>query len=504
MLGQPEDARLRAEEAFKDRRSSTASSQTGVDRGQAPAKAKGPTSAPRPTWNAWDEDSGEEPGSPPWNSRTWGTSSSRFPTWASSSSSDQSHRPAHALRAGQDRLRQRQNLLGGHCNTCRSINASTSGACDTCGYASRQYSRAASPKPAAPVPKWKQGHGPAGNVDTRQPCFWSDSWEEPSGTSPPSWSDQWSEPSPAAPAARPMPSRAAPPKTIYASPPPQKSRPQTPPKAKANTKPMPDFSITNVWGWVCTCGVISRMPTRHCEACVEPRTSSTTMLKATHWVCTACGEPNKLIRFTCLGCKGVRTARDELLRNPQPPADDSQETPAGQASSQDGSATTTSKGSTGPTPVATTSGVDAPSASTTSTRSGGKASFSGTMASTSGPASSTTTAKAAPSESNYSAFPSHGRAAFVAGIRRLCHTSDSGVHLAARFHRPPGLHWLPASGGQPPRGARARVSEEGGRDTQNPHFFALASRLMQGALTPALEWIQPEGTSPVEHTAQKP
>ena len=56
-------------------------------------------------------------------------------------------------------------------------------------------------------------------------------WEEPSGTSPPSWSEHWSEPSPTAPAARSMPSRAAPPKTVYANPPPQKSRPQTPPKA---------------------------------------------------------------------------------------------------------------------------------------------------------------------------------------------------------------------------------------------------------------------------------
>ena len=31
---------------------------------------------------------------------------------------------------------------------------------------------------------------------------------------------------------------------------------------------------------------------------------------------------------------------------------------------------------------------------------------------------------------------------------------------------------------------------------QNPHFFALATRLMRGTLTPALEWMQPEGTPP--------
>ena len=34
-----------------------------------------------------------------------------------------------------------------------------------------------------------------------------------------------------------------------------------------------------------------------------------------------CGEPNKVTRFSCLGCAGTRTARDELLRNLQPPAD---------------------------------------------------------------------------------------------------------------------------------------------------------------------------------------
>ena len=111
------------------------------------------------------------------------------------------HRPAHALRAGQDRLRQRQNLLRDpflnrkkgtflwYCNTCRFITYCQ----HKCGYASRQYSRS--------------GTGCA-NVDTvcrdlppqGSPGFWSDLWEEPSGTSPPSWSDQWSEPSPTAPA----------------------------------------------------------------------------------------------------------------------------------------------------------------------------------------------------------------------------------------------------------------------------------------------------------------
>ena len=106
MLGKPEDERRKAEETFKDismarnllRDEVTRAVISGIldDRrraanragqGQAPAKAKGPTSAPRSTWTAWDEASDEEPDSPPWNSRTWGTSSSRFPTWASSSSS---------------------------------------------------------------------------------------------------------------------------------------------------------------------------------------------------------------------------------------------------------------------------------------------------------------------------------------------------------------------------------------------------------------------------------
>ena len=221
------------------------------------------------------------------------------------------------------------------CSTCRFI---------TYCRASRQYCRAASPKASSAGPEWKQGHGPGmwtpSNFRGPPPPIPGPAalaFGPTRGRNPP----PPSEPSPTAPAASSVPS---PPKTVYANPPPHKITATTPPKAKANTKPMPDFSITNVWGWVCTCGVINRMPTRHCEACVEPRTSSTTMLKATHWVCTACGEPNKLIRFTCLGCKGVRTARDELLRNPQPPADDSQGTPSRQASSQDGPATTTSKG----------------------------------------------------------------------------------------------------------------------------------------------------------------
>ena len=353
------------------------------------------------------------------------------------------------------------------------------------------------PPPPPPVPRPTSSAG-----------FWSDSWEEPSGTSPPTWSDHWSEPSPTAPAPRTTPSRAAPPKTVYSSPPPQKSRPQTPPKAKANTKPMPDFGITNVWGWVCSCGVVNRMPTRHCEACVEPRTSATTMLKATHWVCAACGEPNKITRFVCLGCKGARTARDELLRNPQPPAHVPEGTSSGPAASASGSTLPGSQASSGPTPVASTSGaatspvpstsgVAAPTSQATRTSSGTKASSPRTpaKAATSGPSSSTPTAKAATAhflltEERHLLLASGGYVTrrtreFILPRAFIDHLDSVGSPLLE-------ANW----GVVPEQEFRRRVGEILNVLQQNPHFFALASRLMQGALTPALEWIKPEGTPP--------
>ena len=38
---------------------------------------------------------------------------------------------------------------------------------------------------------------------------------------------------------------------------------------------------------------------------------------------------------------------------------------------------------------------------------------------------------------------------------------------------------------------------------RHSHYVALAARLMQGILTPAIEWIQPEEAEPTGHTAQK-
>ena len=92
----PEEERQEAEETFKE--ISMARDLLGdevtrglidailLDRRRAAAPQR--TTAARPSTSAWDdEESEDEPDSPPWNSRTYGTSSARFPTWASSSSS---------------------------------------------------------------------------------------------------------------------------------------------------------------------------------------------------------------------------------------------------------------------------------------------------------------------------------------------------------------------------------------------------------------------------------
>ena len=136
--------------------------------------------------------------------------------------------------------------------------------------------------------------------------FSSEQWEESCGGHYASWSD------------RPAKCQAAPSKSPFSSPPAQKSRPRTPPpaKAKAKTKAAPDFNVSNDWGWICPCGVV-------CEACLKNRTVTCKVLRATHWVCLTCSEPNKVTRFTCLGCLGARTAQDQILRNVQQTARES-------------------------------------------------------------------------------------------------------------------------------------------------------------------------------------
>ena len=56
-----------------------------LSRGRSPVEYGGNA---RPSHSAWDEDEqDDEPDSQTWKGRTYGTSSTRFPTWASSSSS---------------------------------------------------------------------------------------------------------------------------------------------------------------------------------------------------------------------------------------------------------------------------------------------------------------------------------------------------------------------------------------------------------------------------------
>ena len=104
-------------------------------------------------------------------------------------------------------------------------------------------------------------------------------------------------------------------KTVYASSSSHPSSPRPRPStttAKAKTKAAPPLDLSNEWGWVCT---TNRMPTRHCETCLGFRLATSTMLRATHWVCSQCGEPNKVTRFTCLVCQGARTQPSTSYRS---------------------------------------------------------------------------------------------------------------------------------------------------------------------------------------------
>ena len=53
-------------------------------------------------------------------------------------------------------------------------------------------------------------------------------------------------------------------------------------KEKAKSKAAPDFNVSNNWGWICSCGVVNRTPSKTCEACLEGRARSTYELNSAY------------------------------------------------------------------------------------------------------------------------------------------------------------------------------------------------------------------------------